>query len=51
MRVTPVTRLDGTCAVPEDTACIATSFPGFRETLNRLAGAGAAGSPCVVPLP
>jgi 3-phosphoshikimate 1-carboxyvinyltransferase len=34
----------------EDTACIATSFPGFVSTLNGLLGAGAAGEPCVTEL-
>jgi 3-phosphoshikimate 1-carboxyvinyltransferase len=27
--------------VVEDTACVATSFPGFAETLNALAGVDA----------
>ncbi len=37
--------------VVEDTACIATSFPGFVEALNRLAGTDPGGGSCVVHLP
>ncbi|HEV8436959.1 MAG TPA: 3-phosphoshikimate 1-carboxyvinyltransferase [Methylomirabilota bacterium] len=36
--------------VVEDTACIATSFPGFIHALNAMAGSGS-GGPCVVELP
>jgi 3-phosphoshikimate 1-carboxyvinyltransferase len=36
--------------VVEDTACIATSFPGFAAALNALAGDGS-GTSCVVELP
>jgi 3-phosphoshikimate 1-carboxyvinyltransferase len=47
--ITAALAADGPTLV-EDTECIATSFPGFADTLNALADTGPAGGPCVKEL-